>query len=103
MKENVSSMNKQKLETKYGLPEEVKFCSRCVMSNQRPASTSEFKHTIHSKKVTLSIDSEGVCDACRTAEQKEKIDWKKREEELMRLLDKYRRSDGNYDCMVPGS
>ncbi len=91
------------LEVKYGLPREVKFCKRCVMSNQRPASTVEFKHTIDSKKVTLNIDEAGICDACRTAEIKERIDWKKREEELLQLLDKHRRKDGHYDCLVPGS
>jgi N-acetyl sugar amidotransferase len=92
-----------KLETKYGLPEKVVFCKRCVMSNQRPASAVEFKHTINSKKVTLNIGEDGVCDACRQAEEKEYIDWGKREEELLRLLDKYRRNDGYYDCIVPGS
>jgi N-acetyl sugar amidotransferase len=93
----------EKLETYYGLPEKVVFCKRCVMSNQRPASTAEFKHTIQSKKVTLNIDSEGVCDACRTAEGKEDINWQQREDALLRLLDKHRRNDGYYDCMVPGS
>lgn len=91
------------LETYYGLPADVKFCKRCVMSNQRPASTVEFKHTIHSKKITMNIDEEGVCDACRHSEHKEKIDWKMREDELLQLLDKYRKNDGNYDCLVPGS
>jgi N-acetyl sugar amidotransferase len=94
---------KQELETYYGLPADVKFCKKCVMSNQRPASTVEFKHTIDSKKTTMQFDEEGVCDACRMAEEKEKIDWKKREDELLRLLDKYRRNDGYYDCLVPGS
>lgn len=94
---------KENLEVKYGLPREVKFCKRCVMSNQRPASAVEFKHTINSKKVTLNIDADGICDACRTAETKDKIDWKKREQELLQLLDKYRRTDGQYDCLVPGS
>ncbi len=93
----------QKLETKYGLPEKVIFCKKCVMSNQRPASTAEFRHTINSKKVTMNIDEEGICDACRQAEIKDKIDWKMREEELLKLLEKYRRNDGNYDCIVPGS
>lgn len=92
-----------KYKTLYGLPEEVKFCNRCVMSNQRPASAVEFKHTIDSKKVTMNFDEEGICDACRTAEQKENIDWLKREEELHKLLDKYRSKDGSYDCLVPGS
>jgi N-acetyl sugar amidotransferase len=93
----------EKLEAKYGLPENVVFCKRCVMSNQRPASAVEFKHTINSKKVTLNIGEDGVCDACRQAEEKENIDWGKREDELIRLLDKHRRNDGYYDCIVPGS
>jgi N-acetyl sugar amidotransferase len=92
-----------RLEAKYGLPEKVSFCKQCVMSNQRPASAVEFKHTINSKKVTLNIGKDGVCDACRQAEEKENIDWKKREVELIQLLDKYRRNDGYYDCIVPGS
>ncbi|WP_397600378.1 N-acetyl sugar amidotransferase [Silvanigrella sp.] len=92
-----------KYTTKYGLPEKVIFCKKCVMSNQRPASTSEFRHTVESKKVTLNIDSEGVCDACRTAEQKNIIDWDSREKELLILCDKYRKNDGSYDCIVPGS
>jgi N-acetyl sugar amidotransferase len=94
---------KEILEAKYGLPEKVVFCKRCVMSNQRPASAVEFKHTITSKKVTLNIGEDGVCDACRQAEEKENIDWVKREDELIRLLDKHRRNDGYYDCVVPGS
>jgi len=91
------------MEVKYGLPETVKFCKRCVMSNQRPASAIEFKHKSDTKKVTLYIDEEGVCDACRVAEVKEKIDWKERERELIDLCNQYRKNDGSYDCLVPGS
>lgn len=87
----------------YGLPTEVRYCRRCVMSNQRPASTVEFAHRQDSKKTTLNITSDGICDACRHAEVKEKIDWADREEQLLSLLDRYRRSDGYYDCLVPGS
>lgn len=94
---------KEKLEAKYGLPEKVIFCRRCVMSNQRPASSIEFKHTKDRKHQTLHIDNEGICDACNFAEQKESIDWRKREKELLQLLDRYRRKDGYYDCIVPGS
>src|SRR5204863_6338105 len=61
----------ERLEAKYGLPEEAVFCSRCVMSNQRPTSTVEFKHRADRKARVLFIDEEGVCDACRFAEQKE--------------------------------
>lgn len=88
----------------YGLPENVVFCGKCVMSNQRPSSIPEFLHRPDRQGARyLRIGSDGICDACRFAEQKERIDWQKREEELLRLLDKYRRNDGAYDCLVPGS
>lgn len=94
---------KDRLETKFGLPEEVIFCKKCVMSNQRPASSIEFKHTQKHKHKTLQFDKDSICDACKYAEMKEQVDWEKREEELLKLLDKYRRNDGHYDCVVPGS
>ncbi len=92
--------------TLHGLPEEVVFCKRCVMSNQRPNSVPEFKHQPNWKsgsRGTLHMDAEGICDACRFAEQKEKIDWKAREDALFALCDKFRKNDGSYDCVVPGS
>tara|TARA_B100000963_G_scaffold359367_1_gene386534 strand:+ start:1838 stop:3037 length:1200 start_codon:yes stop_codon:yes gene_type:complete len=87
----------------YGLPEKVFFCKKCVMSNQRPTSTIEFKHTIETKKNTLNLDDDGICDACRFGEKKSKIDWNLREKELNELLSQYRKNDGSYDCLVPGS
>lgn len=92
------------LEIKYGLPATIKFCTRCVISNQRPNSAIEYQHTSASSKSTIEFDDEGVCDACRVAERKaSEIDWDERERELRDLCDKYRRSDGHYDCIVPGS
>jgi len=71
------------LEVKYGLPPEVKFCANCVISNQRPSSTAEFKHRPDSKKATIGFDDAGVCDACRYAEQKNAgIDWPERDAKL---------------------
>jgi N-acetyl sugar amidotransferase len=71
------------------LPEDVRFCTRCVVSNQRPR---------------IVIDDEGVCSACRFAEEKyQSIDWAARESELERLLDKHRRNDGHWDVIVPCS
>lgn len=97
-------MSEQQIYIKYGLPLDVKFCKKCVMSNQRPCSVPEFKHTPTQIKPTLYIDEEGVCDACRYAELKDtQVNWKKREEELIELLESYRRSDGYYDVLVPGS
>lgn len=97
-------LDKSNPDTLYGLPQHVAFCSRCVISNQRPNSTVEHKHTKDSKKQTINFDSEGVCDACRVAEQKVgNIDWEERRRELQVLCDKYRSRNGHYDCLVPGS
>ncbi len=93
----------EKLEAYFGLPEEVVFCKRCVMSNQRPSSYPEFKHTKDRITPTLHIDEEGVCDACRYADKKENIDWEAREKELQELCDRFRKNDGSYDCICPGS
>jgi len=91
-------------ETKYGLPSNIQFCQRCVISNQRPNSTVEYKHTANSKKQVIAFDENGVCDACRQAERKAKeIDWEKRKAELAILCDKHRSHNGSYDCLVPGS
>ena len=87
----------------YGLPEKVVFCKKCVMSNQKPNSTPEFKHKLDNKKSTLDIDKDNTCSACKIAETKESINWDIREKELLKLLDKYRKNDGSYDCLIPGS
>ena len=78
------------LEVKYGLPAQVFFCKRCVISNQRPNSVAEFMHTSNCKKPTIEFDEDFVCDACRMAENKmHNIDWGMREKELIELCDKY--------------
>ena len=87
----------------YGLPPEVKFCKSCVISNQRPSSTIEFKNNGNHPKDAINFDSEGICDACRVKEQKSTINWEEREQELRALCDRFRRTDGHYDCLVPGS
>jgi N-acetyl sugar amidotransferase len=93
-----------RLEAKYGLPDEVTFCRKCVISNQRPNSAVEYAHTKESVKKTIHLDAEGVCDACRLAEQKNgAIDWVERERKLRDLCDRHRSKDGSYDCIVPGS
>lgn len=90
--------------TRWGLPAEVRFCRKCVFSNQRPLSTNEYSHTPGSVKEVLDFDESGVCRACRQMNQVfEDIDWKQREEELLALLDKFRSKDGSYDVLVPGS
>ncbi|MCJ8166421.1 N-acetyl sugar amidotransferase [Pontibacter sp. E15-1] len=82
-------MEHKNTQQRYNLPDEILYCKKCTVSNQRPR---------------IIFDEEGVCSACRFAEfKKSKIDWGKREEELIALLDKHRRNDGSYDVLVPCS
>lgn len=68
---------------------EVKFCSRCVVSNKRPR---------------ITFDKNNVCSACLYTEYKNKeIDWEKRERQLVELLDKHKSRNGSFDCIVPCS
>jgi len=89
----------------YNLPKEVKYCKKCVTSNQYPSSTAEFKHRKDKKDAKyINFNKDSVCDACIQAKIKEtKIDWKKREQELCDLLEKHRGNGKDYDCLVPGS
>ena len=80
---------KRDLVQMYGLPKEVKFCKKCTISNQRPR---------------ITFDEHGVCSACNFAEHKRnKIDWEQREIELIKLCDKHRKNNGEYDVIVPCS
>ena len=54
---NLTEFKKEKSSvTKYGLPADVKYCKTCVISNQRPNTTVEFKHNENSKKTTINFD-----------------------------------------------
>ncbi len=87
----------------YGLPEKVEFCKRCVISNQRPSSTVEFKNSDGKNKSGIIIGSNKICSACLYNEEKSKIDWSEREKMLFKFLGQYRKDNGEYDCLVPSS
>ncbi len=72
------------------LPKEVKFCKKCVMSNQRPR---------------IKFNDDGICDPCSYTERKKKnlIDYNQRNEEFQKLLDKHRSKNGEHDVIVPCS
>jgi len=73
----------------YNLPDEVRFCTKCTMSNQRPR---------------ITFDENGVCSACNFSEHKKnEINWNEREKELQDLCDCHRKNDGSYDVIVPCS
>ena len=66
----------------------IQFCTRCVVSSMRPR---------------ITFDAEGVCSACRFAENKALVDWTARENELKKLCDRHRKADGSFDVIVPVS
>ncbi len=68
--------------------EDVCWCSNCLTMSTRPR---------------ITFDERGWCNACVWTEKKKALQWDEREKELVNLLDKYRRSDGHFDCLVPVS
>ncbi len=67
----------------------IKYCKRCVMPETKP---------------DLYIDEDGVCNACRSYEQRPQINWDERRKELLEILVRYRNKSGsNWDCIVPVS
>jgi N-acetyl sugar amidotransferase len=64
------------------------WCTNCLSMSTRPR---------------ISFDYRGWCNACRWMEKKQTLNWDERSKELVQLLDKHRRSDGGFDCLVPVS
>ena len=63
------------------------WCKKCLNMSTRPR---------------ITFDENGNCNACSWSEEKKKINWKSREEELKKLLDKYR-GKSKFDCIIPVS
>lgn len=82
-------MEKRNVIEQYKLPEQVEFCKKCTVSNQRPR---------------ISFDKQGTCSACNfTDYKKNKINWAMREKELIDLCGRFRKSNGEFDVIVPCS
>lgn len=79
-----------------------RFCSVCVMSDQRPGVTlRERKYGHQKEKRSLT---ERICAECESLENNGvPIDWQLRESHLQQILSRFRRSDGEYDVIVPAS
>jgi N-acetyl sugar amidotransferase len=67
----------------------MRYCKRCIMPDTKPA---------------LVFDNEGICNACRNYENRDNVDWGKRESELIEILAAYKSHDGSkHDCIIPVS
>jgi len=66
----------------------IKFCKRCLYTTAHPLG--------------LTLDHEGICSGCRVHEEKDKLDWVKRWEDLESIVKPYRsKNSDNYDCIIP--
>ena len=67
----------------------LKYCKKCVFPNSKP---------------DLSFDKDGICSACKSAEQKNSgIDWVKQKIEFEKIINQYRKNEIGYDCLIPVS
>lgn len=70
-----------------GMYPQLRYCTRCCMPETNEG---------------IQFDEMGICQACYSSEQKMRIDWTRREAELVKILEHYKsRSGDNYDCVVP--
>lgn len=65
----------------------MKYCVQCVMPSTRPG---------------ITFNEKGVCAACQSFEKRQLVDYSQRWQELEKLCDRYRGSNGphGYDCMI---
>ena len=68
---------------------ELKFCTNCLFPETKP---------------DLFFDENGLCSACKAANQKNVgIDWKKREADFFEIINDYKKDGVGYDCLIPVS
>lgn len=67
--------------------EKISLCSNCLTPTTRP------RIEFHSS----------VCNACLNSQKKQVINWDSREKELLKILEKFKSSTGEWDCIVPYS
>ena len=62
----------------------INWCGNCLNASTRPR---------------ITFDQRGWCNACQWMEEKSNIDWSRRQEKLIKLIEKHR-GNGPYDCIV---
>ena len=69
------------------MPENVIWCKKCVISNQRPR---------------ITFDEDGICSGCLVHDEKYfNINWAKKAKEFKILVANYRnKNNSHYDCVV---
>ena len=63
----------------------MKRCKRCVQPDSNPR---------------ITLNKEGICNHCLADDEYKKTDWNQRGNELKELCDKYRKENGDFDCII---
>lgn len=66
----------------------MRYCKRCVLPDTRP---------------NLTLNAEGVCNACEGHGAKAHVDWAAREAAFRELVANVRRRTRGFDCVIPVS
>lgn len=66
----------------------MKYCRRCVLPTTRP---------------NLTLNAEGICNACTAHSSRREIDWVQRERAFREVVRHARERSRGYDCVVPVS
>jgi N-acetyl sugar amidotransferase len=66
----------------------MRYCARCVTPETRPR---------------IAFDENGVCNACRYADQKKNTKWDEKANELKAIVEPYKLLNNVYDCIIPVS
>lgn len=66
----------------------LRWCKNCLVMSTRPR---------------ITFDKNGYCNACNWMEKKKTLNWDLRKNQLEKLLNKHRRTNGEYDVIVPVS
>ena len=66
----------------------MQYCKSCIIPSTRP---DQF------------IDTDGVCIACKNFENRKKINWDKRKEKFLKIIDNLDLNDKSWNCIIPSS
>lgn len=66
----------------------MKYCQSCVLPDTRP---------------NLKLDARGICNACRSHDQRTDIDWQARQSAFLKVVENAKQRSKGYDCLIPVS
>ena len=66
----------------------MNFCSRCIMPETRPDQY---------------LDEKFICNGCKSYDNLKKINWKKREKNLHKIIKELNLNSKNWNCVIPTS